>query len=72
MAGPLPQRVYPLISRIVGEQEMVVEAALTRDTELAFNAFANDPLVTIGLEDAKKLYREMLENTKAYLTDYNI
>ena len=72
MAGELPTAIYPLISRIVGLQEIVVDAAAKRDVDLAFRAFANDPLVTIGLEDAKKLYREMLENTKAYLTDYNI
>ena len=69
-AGELPISIYPLISRIVAEQEMVVEAALTRDLELAFLAFANDPLVTISVADARKLFDEMVDNTKQYLTDY--
>ncbi len=72
MAGPVPKEIYGLISRIVASQEVVVEAALTRDVELAFTAFINDPLVTIGFDDARKLYFEMLENTKEYLKEYNI
>jgi alpha-galactosidase len=72
MAGPLPHRIYPLISRIVGEQEMVVEAALTRDTELAFQAFTNDPLVTIPPAQARELFNEMIKNTKTYLQMYDI
>ena len=72
MAGPLPQSIYPLITRIVGEQETVVEAALTRDLELAFRAFANDPLVTVNIETARVLFDEMIENTKSYLTMYGV
>lgn len=70
MAGPLPREIYPLITRIVGEQSMVVEAGLTRDLDLAFNAFVNDPLVTISPAEARSLFDEMLENTKKYLTMY--
>lgn len=72
MAGPIPTEIYGLISRAVSEQETVVEAALNRDLELAFTAFVNDPLVTIGFDDARKLYNEMLENTKEYLKEYGI
>ena len=72
MAGPLPTEIYPLITRIVAEQEIVVDAGLKRDANLAFKAFVNDPLVTIGLDDAKKLYDEMLQNTKEYLKDYQL
>ena len=72
MAGPLPMNIYALIARIVGEQETVLEAAVTRNLDLAFEAFANDPLVTINRDDAKALFDEMIENTKAYLTMYNV
>jgi hypothetical protein len=37
-----------------------------------FGAFASDPLVTCNIKDARKLFDEMVENTKAYLTDYNL
>ncbi len=72
VAGEIPQEIYPLISRIVGEQEMVAEAIAERNVEKIFLAFANDPLVTCGIEDARKLFDEMVENTKAYLTMYNL
>ena len=72
MAGDLPMSIYALVARIVGEQEMILEAALTRNLELAFEAFANDPLVTINRDDAKILFDQMIENTKSYLTMYGI
>ena len=72
MAGSLPTAIYPLITRIVAEQEQVVEAALTRDLDLAFNAFTNDPLVTVNTTTARALFDEMLQNTKTYLKNYNI
>lgn len=71
-AGELPTEIYPLITRILSEQEVVVEAALRRDADMAFKAFVNDPLVTVGIDDAKKLYAEMLQNTKKYLKEYSI
>ena len=72
MAGEIPMEIYPLVSRIIAEQEIIVEAAARRDIDMAFKAFVNDPLVTVGIEDAKKLYKEMLQNTKKYLTEYGI
>ncbi len=69
-AGELPIEIYPLISRIVGEQELVVKAALERDLELAFVAFMNNPLVNLSKADARALFDEMVENTKAYLKEY--
>ncbi len=69
-AGDLPIEIYPLITRIVAEQEMVVDAALNRDLEKAFIAFANNPNVCLSLADARKLFDEMVEGTKAYLTEY--
>ena len=71
-AGELPEEIYPLISRISGAQQMVTEAALTRNLDLAFRAFVNDPLVTIPMADAKELFDSMIEKTKKYLTMYNI
>ncbi|MBR4059129.1 MAG: alpha-glucosidase/alpha-galactosidase [Lachnospiraceae bacterium] len=71
-AGPIPQAIYPMISRICGEQEMVSEGIAERDLDKIFIAFANDPLVTCGLEDAKKLFKEMVLNTKEYLTMFDL
>ena len=71
-AGEIPKEIYPMISRVCGEQEMVFEGIAQRDTKKIFNAFANDPLVTCGVEDAKKLFDEMIDNTKSYLGSFNI
>ena len=69
-SGDIPESIYPLVSRIVAEQEKISEAGAKRDLGLAFEAFASDPLVTIGRADAKKLFDEMVENTKPYLAEY--
>lgn len=72
MAGEIPAEIYPLVSRICGEQEALNDAIAKRDLDLIFNCFANDPLVTCSIKDAKKLFREMIENTKEYLTMYQL
>lgn len=70
-AGPIPKEIYPLVARICAEQEVVSEGISERDLNKLFNAFANDPLVTCSVEDAKKLFKEMCENTKEYLGMYD-
>lgn len=71
-AGPIPKEIYPLVPRVCAEQEVVSEGIAERDLNKIFNAFANDPLVTCGVEDAKKLFKEMCENTKEYLGMYDL
>ena len=66
-AGEVPKEIYSLIARVVGVQELTAEGIKERDIEKIFLAFANDPLVTCGLADARKLFDEMVENTKKYL-----
>ena len=63
-AGEIPKEIYPLISRVSAEQQLITDACAERDLDKAFNAFICDPLVsTIGWKDAKKLFDEMVENT---------
>ncbi len=71
-AGEIPSEIYPLISRISGEQEEVSAAIAERDLGRIFNAFANDPLTTCSYADAKALFKEMVENTKKYLDMYDL
>ena len=70
-AGSIPEEIYPMIAGLAEEQELTVRAGIERNVDLALNAFYNDPLVNIPLEDAKTLFYEMLENTKKYLGMYN-
>lgn len=72
LAGPIPAEIYPLIARICGEQEMLSDGIAHRDVQKIFAAFANDPLMTCSLADARRLFEEMCENTKAYLTMYDL
>ncbi len=72
MAGEIPKEIYPLVSRVCAEQELVSEGIAERNIDKIFTAFANDPLVTCGIEDARKLFNEMIDNTKKYLTDYKL
>lgn len=72
MAGEIPEEIYPLVSRICAEQEVVSEGIKNRDTKKILNAFINDPLVTCEIKDAENLFYEMCKNTKEYLTGYDL
>ncbi len=71
-AGEIPKSIYAMVARICASQEELNEAMADRDVDRIFGVFANDPLVTIGQDDARKLFDEMCQNTKKYLASYNI
>lgn len=56
---------------VYNQETVVLRAAINRDKEMAFRAFVNDPLVTIGIEDARTLFEAMLSNIKEYLPGWN-
>lgn len=72
MAGEIPETIYPLVARVCAEQEAVDKGIAQRDAEQIFMAFANDPLVTCSLSDARELFSEMVMNTKKYLGSYDL
>lgn len=69
-AGALPQGVLNLVETHVHNQEMIVEAALTRDKDLAFQAVFNDPLTRLPIDKAWAMFQAMLEATKDYLPGF--
>ncbi len=71
-AGEIPASIYPLVSRVCTQQECISAAIAERDIEKIFACFVNDPLVTCSIEDSRKLFAEMCENTKEYLTSYDL
>lgn len=71
-AGRLPAEVESLVLRHVANQETTLQAGLHQDTNLAFRAFSADPLVSIGVRDARALMQEMLLNTKEYLPGWQL
>lgn len=71
-AGTLPAGALALVSRIVSNQELIVEAGLRRDKNLAFQAILNDPLMSLTTDKAWKMFNEMLKATKASLRGWKI
>ena len=71
-AGEIPKTIYPLVSRICAEQELISEGIAERNLDKIFSAFVSDPLVTCSMDDAKALFKEMCENTKQYLSSYDL
>lgn len=67
VAGALPPGVLNLVEPHVRNQEMIVEAALTHDADLAFQAVFSDPLTHLPIDRAWAMFREMLEANKPYL-----
>jgi alpha-galactosidase len=67
--GELPPPIAALVHPHVFNQEAIVQAGLTGDTDLAFRAFLNDPLVGSG-PDARKMFEEMFEAQREYLPQF--
>jgi len=63
-AGALPAGIAPLINQHSTNQELIIEAALTENSDLAFQAFFNDPSIYLPLDDAWELFTKMLQVTK--------
>lgn len=67
--GQLPSSILSLMVPHVVNQEMIVEAALTGNKDLALQALLNDPLMK-NYEDAPKMFDELLEANAEYLPQF--
>jgi len=70
--GALPPQLAALNNINVAAEEMGVEAALTGDARLVFQAICYDPLTAavLSLAEIKRMVREMLEKNKSYLPQF--
>jgi alpha-galactosidase len=70
--GPLPPQCAALTHVNVMVEEMAVEAALTGNPRLAFQAIANDPLTAavLSLAEIKEMVNEMLRQNRDYLPQF--
>jgi alpha-galactosidase len=66
-AGALPAGIAPLINQHSANQELIIEAALTENTDLAFQAFFNDPSNHLPLDDAWELFNKLLQVNKEFM-----
>ena len=71
LAGPIPESIYPLVSRAAAENEAVLDAAFSQELECAWEGFRKLNMLK-GLPDAQKraLFEEMTAGTAEYLQDY--
>ncbi len=59
-AGALPAGLAPLIQQHSANQELIIEAALTGRTDLAFQAIYNDPSNSLTLDQTWEMFHEMM------------
>lgn len=70
--GPLPPQCVTLTHVNVMVEEMAVEAALTGDPRLVFQAIAHDPLTAavLSLAEIQEMVNEMLRQNRDYLPQF--
>ncbi len=71
-AGAIPVCLHSTILTHVENQEAIVDAAVTRDKDLAFYAVYNDPATNLPMDQAWKMFNEMLCVSKDYLPGWEI
>ncbi|MCP4756875.1 MAG: alpha-galactosidase [Proteobacteria bacterium] len=70
VSSPLPPAALELQRRVIANQELLLQAVLSRDTDMAFAALLNDPQVHLPTDQAWKMFKEMVEYTKDYLPSF--
>jgi len=66
-SGQLPAGLAPLVARHIANQELIIEAALTQDRDLAFQAILNDPASPLPVDRAWEMFGRMLQASREYL-----
>jgi alpha-galactosidase len=71
-AGALPAEIAPLINQHIANQEVIIEAALSGNMSLAFQAFFNDPSHHLPLDTAWECFNRMLQVNQEYLSSMTV
>ena len=71
-AGTLPQALHTMIMPHVNNQETIIEAALTRDKNLAFHAVYNDPTTDLPIDQAWEMFGNMLNASRDFLPGWKL
>jgi alpha-galactosidase/6-phospho-beta-glucosidase family protein len=71
-SGRLPPGLAPIIARHNADQELIAEAALTRNPDLAFQAVYGDPTNPLTPDEAWKMFRRMLSLNRDFLPGWKI
>ena len=70
--GPLPTQLAALNNVTIAEEEMAVEAALTGDPKLVYQAICYDPLTAavLSLQEIKAMVKEMFSKSRRHLPQF--
>ncbi len=71
VSRPLPPAAWSLVERIIRVQQLTIEAARTKDKDLAFQALLIDPLVSLPTDRAHDMFTEMCEYAAEELPGWN-
>lgn len=71
-AGTLPREIRSMVTTAIHNQETLVEAGFAGDLDLAFEAFLNEPLVTLPREKAQELFAELIDLEREYFEAYDL
>lgn len=66
-AGSLSNGLTPLIQQHSANQELIIEAALQQDIELAFQAIYNDPTNSLDIDAAWDMFIQMLHASREFV-----
>ncbi len=72
MAGALPAGLVALIQQQCTNQELIVEAALEHNKELAFQAVFNDPSSSLPIDAAWEMFNRMLHASREFLPGWKV
>ena len=70
-AGALAPGLHPLIARHVSNQELIVQAALTRDKDMAFHAVYSDPTNRLPIDESWEMFNRMVQASCEFLPGWN-
>ena len=70
--GALPAPVVPLTALTANVEDMAVDAGLTGNPELVYQAVANSPLSAsvLSLQEIKKMVKALLKKNHDYLPQF--
>ncbi|MBN2545395.1 MAG: alpha-glucosidase/alpha-galactosidase [Spirochaetes bacterium] len=71
-SGELPLGLNNKILTHVNNQNAIIKATVNKDIDLAFQVFTNDPMIHLNYNESKKLFNEMIDNTKEYLSYWGV
>jgi len=71
-AGALPPGLVPLIAQHSANQELIIEAALARGKEIAFQAIFNDPASPLPIDTAWEMFNHLLHAGRDYLPGWKL